>query len=113
MLSDEDKRKWYNQGGILLVKNMETALKEVEGQEAQAMAQLDMQATVQPVATQCSTVNDTRHRRWRSSAVTVATVRLKLLFGCTIPAAPALPALPCGLTLLAALPVSRTGHLTV
>ena len=43
MLSDEDKRKWYNQGGILLVKNMETALKEVEGQEAQAMAQLDMQ----------------------------------------------------------------------
>ena len=50
MLSDEDKRKWYNQGGILLVKNMETALKEVEGQEAQAMAQLDMQATVQPVA---------------------------------------------------------------
>ena len=24
VLSDEDKRKWYNQGGILLVKNMET-----------------------------------------------------------------------------------------
>ena len=54
MLSDEDKRKWYNQGGILLVKNMETALKEVEGQEAQAMAQLDMQATVQSVQRVCN-----------------------------------------------------------
>ena len=35
--------QWYDQGGVLLVKNMETAFKEVEGQEAQAMAQLDMQ----------------------------------------------------------------------
>ena len=35
--------QWYGQGGVLLVKNMETAFKEVEGQEAQAMAQLDQQ----------------------------------------------------------------------
>jgi len=43
ILSDTNKRKWYGQGGVLLVKNMETAFKEVEGQEAQAMAQLDQQ----------------------------------------------------------------------
>merc|ERR1719440_2335705 len=42
-LSDKERRKQYDLGGILLVKNMEMAYKEIEGQEAQMMAQLDQQ----------------------------------------------------------------------
>jgi len=41
VLSDPDKRKYYDTGGFLLVKNVETAWKEVEGQKAQLDAQLN------------------------------------------------------------------------
>lgn len=43
VLSDKKKRKWYDQGGMLLVHNFEVQLKGTEGQEAQMMAQLDRQ----------------------------------------------------------------------
>jgi len=41
VLGDTDKRKYYDTGGMQLVKNMETAWKEVEGQKAQLDAQLN------------------------------------------------------------------------
>jgi DnaJ-class molecular chaperone len=43
VLSDDDKREYYNTGGIALVRNMENSWREVEGQQAQQMAQLDQQ----------------------------------------------------------------------
>jgi len=43
ILQSDDNRSYYDLGGPLLVKNIETAFKEYEGQEAQAMAQLDQQ----------------------------------------------------------------------
>lgn len=43
MLSDADQRKYYLEGGALLVKNVETHFKEMEGMVAQQMAQLDQQ----------------------------------------------------------------------
>eukprot|EP00756_Hemistasia_phaeocysticola_P004177 Hpha_TRINITY_DN12677_c0_g1::TRINITY_DN12677_c0_g1_i1::g.49421::m.49421 len=43
VLSDKDKRAWYDIGGILLVKNMETGMREIESQEALQLAQLDQQ----------------------------------------------------------------------
>ena len=41
MLSDEDKRKYYLEGGALLVKNVETHFKEMESMVQQQLAQLD------------------------------------------------------------------------
>lgn len=41
MLGDVEKRRQYNLGGVLLVKNIELAWKEVEGQKAQVEAQLN------------------------------------------------------------------------
>lgn len=41
VLSDQDKRKYYDLGGQQLVKNVETAWKEVDGQKAQMDAQLN------------------------------------------------------------------------
>merc|ERR1712159_47700 len=43
IISDENKRNYYNLGGIALVRNMENSWREVEGQQAQQMAQLDQQ----------------------------------------------------------------------
>eukprot|EP00656_Telonema_subtile_P013596 TRINITY_DN16907_c0_g1_i1.p1 TRINITY_DN16907_c0_g1~~TRINITY_DN16907_c0_g1_i1.p1 ORF type:complete len:415 (-),score=124.44 TRINITY_DN16907_c0_g1_i1:218-1462(-) len=43
IISDEDKRGYYNVGGISLVRNIENSWREVEGQQAQQMAQLDQQ----------------------------------------------------------------------
>ena len=43
MLSDDDKREYFMQGGALLVKNVETHYKEMEGMVAQQLAQLDQQ----------------------------------------------------------------------
>jgi len=43
IISDEAKREYYNVGGISLVRNMENSWREVEGQQAQQMAQLDQQ----------------------------------------------------------------------
>eukprot|EP01062_Namystynia_karyoxenos_P035666 TRINITY_DN2607_c0_g2_i1.p1 TRINITY_DN2607_c0_g2~~TRINITY_DN2607_c0_g2_i1.p1 ORF type:complete len:633 (+),score=234.17 TRINITY_DN2607_c0_g2_i1:88-1899(+) len=43
VLSNKEKRGWYDAGGILLVKNMETGQREIESQEALALAQLDQQ----------------------------------------------------------------------
>ena len=43
ILSDPENREYYNLGGSLLVKNIETAYKEFESQTAQQMAQLDQQ----------------------------------------------------------------------
>eukprot|EP00928_Gymnodinium_smaydae_P004173 TRINITY_DN11448_c0_g1_i1.p1 TRINITY_DN11448_c0_g1~~TRINITY_DN11448_c0_g1_i1.p1 ORF type:complete len:601 (+),score=168.40 TRINITY_DN11448_c0_g1_i1:53-1855(+) len=41
VLGDADKRRYYDVGGMQLVKNIETAWKEVEGQKAQMDAQLN------------------------------------------------------------------------
>eukprot|EP00440_Ansanella_granifera_P004872 gb/GFBE01005283.1/.p1 GENE.gb/GFBE01005283.1/~~gb/GFBE01005283.1/.p1 ORF type:complete len:578 (+),score=181.92 gb/GFBE01005283.1/:1-1734(+) len=41
VLGDPEKRRQYNLGGMQLVKNVETAWKEVEGQKAQVEAQLN------------------------------------------------------------------------
>lgn len=41
VLSDKDMRRYYDIGGIQLVKNVEVAWKEVEGQKAQMDAQLN------------------------------------------------------------------------
>lgn len=41
VLGDADNRRYYNLGGMQLVKNMETAWKEVEGQKAQLDAKLN------------------------------------------------------------------------
>jgi len=41
ILGDEDNRRYYDAGGIQLVKNIETAWKEVDGQKAQLDAQLN------------------------------------------------------------------------
>ncbi|CAD7958333.1 unnamed protein product [Amoebophrya sp. A25] len=43
ILSEPEKKDYYLQGGALLVKNVETFTKEMEGQVAQQMAQLDQQ----------------------------------------------------------------------
>lgn len=43
ILSDDQQRTYYDVGGALLVKNMETAFKEIESQVAQQLAQLDQQ----------------------------------------------------------------------
>lgn len=43
IVSDDTKREYYNVGGISLVRNMENSWREVEGQQAQQMAQLDQQ----------------------------------------------------------------------
>jgi DnaJ-class molecular chaperone len=43
ILSDEDKARYYKVGGIALVRNIENSWREVEGQQAQQMAQLDQQ----------------------------------------------------------------------
>jgi DnaJ-class molecular chaperone len=43
ILSNEEYRGFYDVGGALLVKNVETMYKEMEGQTAQMMAQLDQQ----------------------------------------------------------------------
>lgn len=40
ILSDQDKRRYYDIGGVQLVKNIDLAWKEVEGQKAQLDAQL-------------------------------------------------------------------------
>lgn len=41
VLQDQDQRRYYDMGGIQLVKNMETAFKELEGKKAQLDAQLN------------------------------------------------------------------------
>merc|ERR1712166_652027 len=43
ILADEDKARYYKVGGIALVRNIENSWREVEGQQAQQMAQLDQQ----------------------------------------------------------------------
>merc|ERR1711865_222053 len=43
ILADEDKARYYRVGGIALVRNIENSWREVEGQQAQQMAQLDQQ----------------------------------------------------------------------
>jgi len=41
ILSDHDQRRYYDLGGIQLVKNIDTAYKEMEGQKAQLDSQLE------------------------------------------------------------------------
>merc|ERR1711865_1259639 len=47
ILADEDKARYYRVGGIALVRNIENSWREVEGQQAQQMAQLDQQKSAE------------------------------------------------------------------